>query len=84
MDHRTEALTMQKKLVRHGNSLALVIDKPILELLGADAETLFEITTDGQALVLSPARSDARREAFRTALERINEDFSDDLHRLAE
>lgn len=47
---------MQKKLVKHGNSLALVIEKPILDLLGADADTLFEITTDGQALVLCPVR----------------------------
>ncbi len=45
---------MQKKLTRHGNSLALLIEKPILELLGADADTLFEITTNGHSLILTP------------------------------
>jgi antitoxin component of MazEF toxin-antitoxin module len=30
---------MIKSLTKHGNSLALVIEKPILELLGADADT---------------------------------------------
>jgi antitoxin component of MazEF toxin-antitoxin module len=41
---------LRKKLSRHGNSLALVIDKPILELLGIDENTLLEITTDGKTL----------------------------------
>ncbi len=34
---------MRKKLVRHGNSLALIIDKPILELLGIGEEDEVEI-----------------------------------------
>ena len=61
---------MIKTLTKHGNSLALVIEKPILELLGADAETPFDITTDGQALVLMPVKDDARRKAFKSALEK--------------
>jgi len=44
---------MIKTLTKHGNSLALVIEKPILELLGADADTLFKISTDGEVLILS-------------------------------
>ena len=45
---------MIKKLIRHGNSAALVIDKPILELLNASFDTPFEVTTDGKNLILSP------------------------------
>ena len=30
---------MQKLLIKHGNSLALVIDKPILDMLQISAET---------------------------------------------
>jgi len=41
---------MIKTLTKHGNSLALVIEKPILELINADADTLFDISTDGQVL----------------------------------
>lgn len=44
-----------KKLTRHGNSWALVIDKPVLDLLKIDpAETPMELTTDGDALIVSP------------------------------
>ena len=45
---------MIKKLTKHGNSLALILDKPVLELLKIDADTPLEISTDGQKLVVSP------------------------------
>ena len=39
-------VTMIKKLTRHGNSLALVIDRLILELLRIDTDTPLDISTD--------------------------------------
>jgi antitoxin MazE len=45
---------MVKKLTRLGNSLALLIDKPILDLLKITADTPIEITTDGRRLVVTP------------------------------
>ncbi len=74
---------MRKNLTKHGNSLALVIEKPILELLGADADTPFEIATDGQKLVLSPVLSENRREAFLEALESTNRRYAGTLKNLA-
>ena len=53
-------LEMIKRLTKHGNSLALVIDKGILGLLRIDAKTPLSITTDGESLVISPARNTAR------------------------
>ena len=52
---------MIKTLTKHGNSYALVIDKPILELLKISPESPLEISTDGKVLTISPA-SDASRE----------------------
>jgi antitoxin component of MazEF toxin-antitoxin module len=46
---------MIKKLTRHGNSLALVIDRPILDLLKIDSETQLDISTDGHRLIVAPA-----------------------------
>ena len=74
---------MTKKLVRHGNSAALIIDKPILELLNVTMDTPLEITTDGRSLVVSPKTSHSEDE-FRTSLERINRTFAPTLRRLAE
>jgi antitoxin component of MazEF toxin-antitoxin module len=36
---------MVKTLIKHGNSLALIIDKPALELLKIDENTPIEIST---------------------------------------
>ena len=63
---------MVKTLTKHGNSLALVIDKAILELLKVDADTPLEISTDGNALIISPVRDKKRREKFTKALDSVN------------
>ncbi len=75
---------MIKTLTKHGNSYALVIDKPILELLRVSPETPFEIMTDGQALVLTPVRDPVEDEKFREALEKVHQRFGRAMKRLAE
>ena len=56
---------MVKKLTRHGNSMALVLDRPVLELLKIGAETPLEISTDGAVLIVAPVRDARRRAKFR-------------------
>ena len=75
---------MAKTLIKHGNSLALVIDKPILEMLHISAETPLELTTNGDSLLISPVRDKPRQARLRASLEKINRKFGDDLKRLAE
>ena len=75
---------MIKTLTKHGNSYALVIEKPILELLRATPETEFEIITDGRCLVLSPVRSKAEEKKFKGALEMVHKRFGRAMKRLAE
>jgi antitoxin MazE len=75
---------MTKTLTRHGNSYALVIDKPILELLHATPETPFEIMTDGQCLVLTPVRKAGDEKKFQAALDMVHKRFGRAMKRLAE
>jgi antitoxin component of MazEF toxin-antitoxin module len=75
---------MIKKLTKHGNSLALVIDKSILDQIGADADTRFEISTGGKALILTPVRDAGRRKAFKAALDKANTRYPKALKKLAE
>jgi antitoxin component of MazEF toxin-antitoxin module len=75
---------LTKKLSKHGNSLALVIDRSILELLGIDEETTLNISTDGRALVVVPAQDKRRRKRFQEALTACNEQYGKALKRLAE
>ena len=54
-------ITMRKNLTHIGNSLGLVIEKPILELLDITRETELDVTTDGKRLIIEPVRSIRRR-----------------------
>ena len=45
---------MIKKLVKHGNSQAIMIEKAILDLLNIDMNTELEVTTDGTSLTITP------------------------------
>lgn len=74
---------MTKTLTQHGNSLALVIEKPILELLKIDAQTLLEISTDGRKLIIEP-RSPEREKKFRASLEKMSKRYEKTMRRLAE
>ena len=75
---------MIKKLSKHGNSLALVIDRPILELLKIDEETNLNLATDGQTLIVSPVADSKRRKKFEAALADTNKRLAKTLRKLAE
>lgn len=75
---------MVKRLTRHGNSLALVIDKGVLDLLGIGPETPLSISTDGNCLIITPVRATRRRREFSQALEKTNKRYAKALKRLAE
>ncbi len=75
---------MIKTLTRHGNSLALVIDRAVLELLRIEKDTPLEISTDGEVLVIAPLRDADHQERFRKALDSVNRRYGRALKRLAE
>ena len=75
---------MIKHLAKHGNSLALIIDRAVLDLLKIDADTPLEISTDGQVLIISPVRDAEHQEKFEKALEKVNRKYGRAFKRLAE
>ena len=75
---------MIKTLTKHGNSYALVIEKPILELLRVSPDASFEIVTDGQCLVLTPVRDSEDEKKFQNALDVVHKRFGRAMKRLAE
>jgi antitoxin component of MazEF toxin-antitoxin module len=75
---------MVKKLTRHGNSLALVIDRPILDLLKIEAETPLDISTDGRQLIVAPAKPSARRKKFDAAQEWAHKRYGKAFRKLAD
>jgi antitoxin component of MazEF toxin-antitoxin module len=75
---------MVKRLAKHGNSLALVIDRGVLDLLDIDGDTPLSVTTDGKCLIVTPVREPQREKRFRAALGEGNRRYGKMLKRLAE
>ena len=75
---------MTKRLTRSGNSLALIIDKPLLEALDIDGETELELSTDGDVLVISPVRERKRAAKVQKLVSEAHEQYGGVFKRLAE
>jgi len=75
---------MIKKLVKHGNSWAIVLDRPILELLKIDPESQVELTTDGKTITISPHHDEQKQSRVQSARKAVNEKHSKAFKKLAE
>lgn len=75
---------MIKTLQRHGNSHALVLDKPILEMLGAREDTPLQLAVSGGSLVVTPMNTGVGRDNIDRIFEDLQPRYGDMLRRLAE
>jgi antitoxin component of MazEF toxin-antitoxin module len=75
---------MIKRLTKHGNSLALVIERGVLDLLNIDADTPLSVTTNGTSLVVTPIRDEKKEQRVRTAVAEGNRRYGRMLKRLAD
>jgi len=73
---------MIKKLSAVGNSLGLIIERPILELLDITKDTPLEVKTDGEALIIRPAKL-SKKERVREATKRMMSVHDATLQKLA-
>lgn len=74
---------MIKKIVTHGNSSAILIDKPILEILKIDKNTRLNVQTDGENLIISPIRSGGRKKRVSEILRKVNKQHAKSFRELA-
>jgi antitoxin component of MazEF toxin-antitoxin module len=75
---------MRKRLTRTGNSVALVLERPILEATGIGAGATVEVSTDGDVIVVTPVRPRRRSAKLAAGLEAINARYAGVFKRLAE
>ena len=74
---------MRKNLTVVGNSLGIIIEKPILDLLGVSRETQFEMITDGQRLILEPIKESEKLDKIKAATRRVMKNHDQTLRELA-
>ena len=63
---------MMKRLTKTGNSVALVLDKQLLEAAHLSAGSEVEVSTDGHAIVITPRRDRSRDDDFRAGVEKMH------------
>jgi len=74
-----------KQLRKVGNSNAIILDKPILELLGLEENAEVQLTIEGGSLIITPTNpKPVDRERFNELLDRVIEERRDVLERLAQ
>jgi antitoxin component of MazEF toxin-antitoxin module len=79
-------MAIVKKLTKLGNSSAVLIERPILELLNITNDTPIEIALgeDGKSLIIRAAsEGEARSKAFKEALKETNKRHGGALKKLA-
>jgi antitoxin component of MazEF toxin-antitoxin module len=76
---------MVKQLRKVGNSNAILIDKPIMELIGLKENGSVQLTVDGGSLIITPATPQpVSDERFKACLDRVVAERKDVLRKLAQ
>jgi len=75
---------MVKRLTKTGNSLALVIDRTLLQATGIKSDTPLDVSTNGDVIVITPLRARSRKARLRAAVEAIHHDYTGVFRRLAD
>ena len=75
---------MIRTLTRQGNSLALVIDRSLRELLEIDAETLLNVSVQGRRLIVEPLTEAQREARFKKAVAKVDREHGRAMKKLAE
>ncbi|MGD0138025.1 MAG: AbrB/MazE/SpoVT family DNA-binding domain-containing protein [Tepidisphaeraceae bacterium] len=73
-----------KHLTRQGNSLAIIIDRPILDMLEIDEKTPLKLTSDGRKIILEPVSEKEIEQRFSAVASKVEKRFGRMFKRLAE
>ena len=75
---------MIKNLVTIGNSLGIIIEKPILDLLRIERDTPLNVRTDGDRLIIEPLAKEERAALLKSAVSRVIKNHDETLRKLAQ
>ena len=76
---------MSKKLTRHGNSYALIIDKPLLQVLNISEHTILNLSIQDGALIIKPVQAPVskKKPSIKKIAQEIMEEYADVFEKLA-
>lgn len=74
---------MVKRLTRQGNSIAVILDRPIVEAAQLDEGQEVEISTNGDVIIITPVRTKSRQAKLRSVMDRVHDKYAGAFRRLA-
>ncbi len=75
---------MIKRLIKHGNSRAIVVDKSLLEAAGISEDALFQISVNPSGGLVIQSVEDDTIDSFRENFEKLNKKYSKLMQKLAD
>lgn len=75
---------MLKRLIKHGNSRAIVVDKAILEAAGIAEDALFQISVNPSGGLVIQSVEDNQLDAFREKFKELNKQHKKLMQSLAD
>lgn len=75
---------MIKKLQKHGNSQAIVLDKTLMEALGINQDTHLQVNINGNSLIITPVNVGIGKEAVSESIKKLRPDYENMLKNLAD
>lgn len=78
-------MALHKRITKHGNSYAVILDKALIDLLGFDVnEPLEFVSLDGSSLTIRQAPSKERERLLDKACNAVDKRYGKAMKRLAE
>lgn len=75
---------MEKKLVRHGNGLAIAIERSLLKAAGIDENAKFQVTAIPGKGIMIESINEVDQKAFNTAKNKVFRKYAKNIKRLAD
>lgn len=81
---QTGEMPMLKRLIKHGNSRAIVVDKTILEAAGISEEAIFQITVNPSSGLVIQSVQDTNPDKFHEKFKELNKRHKKLMQNLAD
>lgn len=75
---------MLKRLIKHGNSRAIVVDKTLLEAAGISENAIFQITVNPSGGLIIQSIEDDKTDVFQKNFEKLNKQYKNLMQNLAD
>ncbi len=84
VDTKERGVFMIKRLIKHGNSRAIVVDKSLLEAAGISEDAFFQISVNPSGGLVIQSVEDNKMDVFREKFAELNKKYSKLMKNLAD